>query len=66
MTLTNNGIVNYFKTTYQELSRVVWPTRAQTINHTLLVIVVSLVVAVFFGVVDYLLSLGLEQLITRF
>jgi preprotein translocase SecE subunit len=66
MTLTNNGIVNYFKTTYQELSRVVWPSRQQTTNHSLIVIAASIVTAIFFGLVDFILSLGLEQLITRF
>ena len=53
-------ISNYFKESRAELKKVVWPTRKQTINHTLTVIGISVAVAVFMGVVDYLLSKALE------
>ena len=46
-----------------EMKKVVWPTKEQTINYTLLVIVLSIGVAIFFGILDYVLNLGLEQLI---
>ena len=54
-----NKIANYFKGAKEELSKVVWPSRQTTINHTLMVIGVSVAVAIFLGVVD----LGLSQLV---
>ncbi|MBI2098999.1 preprotein translocase subunit SecE [Candidatus Uhrbacteria bacterium] len=60
-----NKLVNYFKESKTELKKVTWPTRREAANHTLLVIGISLGVAIFFGVLDYLLALGVEKLITR-
>jgi len=61
--LTNNPIVNYFKESREELAKVTWPSRRDTINHTILVVVISLAMAAFFGALDYLLNLGLEGLL---
>lgn len=55
----------YIKESYQELKKVVWPTRRQTISHTTAVIFISLTVAAFLGFIDYALQLGLEQLFQR-
>ncbi|MFA5954572.1 MAG: preprotein translocase subunit SecE [Patescibacteria group bacterium] len=63
MTLADNPIINYFKTSYQELTKVTWPTRKEATKHSLLVIAISLAVAAFFGIVDFLLSRGLELLL---
>jgi preprotein translocase subunit SecE len=54
-------IVNYFKGSKEELSKVVWPNRQTIINHTLMVIGVSIVVALFLGVID----LGLSELVGK-
>ena len=63
---SHNPITNYFRTTYQELSRVVWPTRDQVVKHTLLVIAGSIGIAIFFGIVDFIFSAALQKLIERF
>lgn len=62
----NNPITNYFRTAYQELSRVVWPSREQAIRHTILVIVGSIIVAIFFGAVDYVFDFFLKLFINQF
>jgi len=49
-----------------EFSKVVWPTRQESINLTIVVIIFSLIVALFLGVLDYLFASGLELLINRF
>jgi preprotein translocase subunit SecE len=49
-------ISNYIKESRIELKKVVWPTRKQTTNHTLMVIGISLGVALFLGAIDYLLT----------
>ncbi|MFQ5478546.1 MAG: preprotein translocase subunit SecE [Candidatus Binatia bacterium] len=43
-----------------ELKKVVWPSRQETTAFTGVVLVVVTFVAVYLGLVDYLLSLGLK------
>jgi len=45
--------VQYFKDVKNELGKVNWPTRQQTIRYTLVVILISVAVAVFLGLCDY-------------
>lgn len=47
-----NGLV-------EELKRVSWPTRAETIRLTTIVIVISLIIGVYIGIID----LGLAKLL---
>jgi preprotein translocase subunit SecE len=54
-------ITTYFKETRQEMKKVNWPTRQQTTQSTMLVIVVSIGVALFLGLFDYIYKLILEQ-----
>lgn len=55
--------INYIKNSKQELKRVVWPTKKETFNHTLIVIGISVGVAIFLGIVDFILSKVLEVVI---
>lgn len=54
----------YFKDTKAELKHVVWPSKAQTVGYTLAVIILSVLVAYFLGVFDFIFSRGLEKLLT--
>jgi preprotein translocase SecE subunit len=54
---------NYITETKEEMKHVSWPTRKQTIFFTVLVILISLGVAAYLGLFDYLFSLGLKSLI---
>lgn len=56
-------VIQYFKEVRQEMSKVTWPTRQETIRQTTLVIVISLTVALFLGGVDYLLTVLLRQIV---
>lgn len=58
-----NKFINYLKESKAELGKVTWPTRQQAVNSTILVIVVSIVVAAFLGGADYVLNWALEQII---
>ena len=60
MTLKENAVAKYLFDARDELAKVVWPSRAQVVQHSLLVIGLSLVLAAYFGLIDYLLSKGLE------
>ena len=55
-------LIQYVKDSKSELGKVTWPTKKDTIKYSILVIVITLFVAVFFGGLDWILSTGLEQL----
>ncbi len=48
-----------------ELKKVSWPTKKQTIRLTMIVIIVSLIIGLYIGIIDILLAKGLEVL-TKF
>lgn len=58
-----NRLVSYVQEAREELKKVQWPSRKETIRNSLLVIVISLVVAALLGAVDFALNLVLEQVI---
>lgn len=59
-----NKITNYFKEVRAELKHVNWPTRSQTVNYTLLVLGISIVVAALLGLFDAIFSKLLQLLIS--
>ena len=54
---------DYFIETKEEMKHVSWPTKNQTMMFTVLVIVISVVIAAYLGLFDYLFSLGLKNII---
>lgn len=56
-------IIQYFIEVKSELSKVVWPTKAQTIRHTGAVIAFSAAIAVVLGAADYGLVILLQKII---
>jgi preprotein translocase subunit SecE len=57
---------DYIKETRGELKHVSWPTRQQAIAFSLLVIIISVALALYLGLFDYLFSLGLKYVINNF
>jgi preprotein translocase subunit SecE len=57
-------ITEYFKDTKAELKHVNWPGRKLTIFYTIIVLVVSVLVAYFLGFFDFLFSSGLQKIIS--
>ena len=53
----------YLNDTRGELRHVAWPTRLQTIVYTILVIVASLLVAVYLGFFDFIFTTGLSRIV---
>ncbi len=47
------------------MKKVTWPTKKETYNYTILVIVISLAVAAFLGILDYVFNLGFKELIIQ-
>ncbi|MBU0648181.1 preprotein translocase subunit SecE [Patescibacteria group bacterium] len=60
--MSKNPIVEFFAGVQEEARKVTWPSRQQTIQTTVVVIVATVIVAAFVGVVDY----GLNYIIQRF
>ncbi len=58
-------IVDYLKETKTELKHVIWPSRMQTLYYTLIVIVLSVLIAYFLGIFDFIFSQGLGKIITK-
>jgi len=52
----------YLKEVRAELTKVSWPSRATTVNMTLLVVAVSAILGLYLGVVDYIF----HQLVIKF
>jgi preprotein translocase subunit SecE len=59
-----NKLVNYIKESRDELKKVVWPSRKETVKYTMLVIGISVGVAAFLGALDigltYVLALVIK------
>ena len=57
-------ITEYFKETKTELKHVIWPNRRQTLYYTLIIIILSVLVAYYLGIFDFIFSRGLEKIIS--
>lgn len=62
-TTRRNPVVNYLLGAKEELKHVTWPSWEQVKKSTQTVIVVSILFAIFLGVLDYIFSLGLKAII---
>jgi preprotein translocase subunit SecE len=59
-----NKVTKYFNDTVQELRKVAWPSKDELIGSTIVVVVMSLLVSIFIGVVDQVLN-GLVNLLAK-
>ena len=57
--------INYLKEVRLELSKVVWPKREEVIKLTLIVIIISVIVGLYLGALDFIYTKLLELLINR-
>ena len=60
-----NKITDYIKEVIAEAKHVTWPTRSQTVFFTVTVLLISLIVAYYLGLLDFLFGQGLKLLLTR-
>lgn len=64
--LKNNPVIKYFAEARQELAKVTWPSAETTRNYSIFVVVMSLILAAYFGALDWALTIGLEKLLAAF
>ncbi len=55
---------NYLREARAELMKVTWPSREDIVKYSLTVIVISVLLAVFMGGLDFILNIGVEKLIS--
>ena len=56
-------IKDYLTGSVSEMKKVVWPNKKQVKTYTMLVIGMSIGVAIFFSILDYIFNLGLGRII---
>lgn len=56
--------ISYFRGVWEELKKVIWPTRGELVRMTGVVIATVIIFAVIIGVADYALGYAVRQLYT--
>ena len=59
------AVITFFREARGELAKVAWPSKPDIIRNTIIVIVVSLIVAAFLGGLDAGLAFGLKAFLNR-
>ncbi len=57
---TKTGIVDFFRQVRQEVQKVTWPTRKETLVTTGMVFAMTILAAVFFFLVDQVMAEGVR------
>ena len=50
------GLIEYIKDTKGEMKHVSWPTKSQAIGYTMIVLVLSVALALYLGLFDYIFT----------
>ena len=58
-----NRIVRFFKEVKSEMKKVVWPSRKQLVNNTLIVIAVVIIIGVIIAIFDTIFQFGFFKLL---
>lgn len=57
--------ITFFKEVLVELKKVIWPSRADVIKYTVVVIIVSALVGVYLGALDFVFAKIMEIVLQR-
>ena len=60
---SDNALVRYLRETRGELRKVTWPTRQESQRLTAIVLGVTVAMAIFLGVLDFIFSRGVQALV---
>jgi preprotein translocase subunit SecE len=55
-------IIQFFKESYAELKKVIWPSKEEVAQSTKVVIISVIIFAAVLGLVDFLLLLGIDAI----
>ena len=59
----SNPITSYFKSSFEEIRKITWPTRAQALKLTILVLIISTFVTLLITTLDYIFTEGYQVLL---
>lgn len=59
------AIAKYFRECKSEIKKVVWPSRKQVVNNTLVVIAAVILIGIFIWVLDAVFQFGVFRFISR-
>jgi len=60
-----NKLTTYIKESIEEMKKVTWPTKKETYHYTLLIIGISLIMALFLGILDFGFSEGIKAILFK-
>jgi len=60
-----NKVINYLKEVKLELSKITWPKKEQVIKLTLIVFIISGIVAIYVGGIDFVFTKALEFIVNK-
>ena len=63
---TAEGVARWSREMKSELKKVVWPTREQTVNNTVIALAVMLFVGAFIWAFDWIAGMGVQALLAAF
>ncbi len=63
--MRENRLARLWRETMAELRKVVWPTREQAVNLTIIVIATVVAMSAFLGAVDYILTAIVRLIVAR-
>ena len=58
--------VNYLRESKQELEKVTWPSRKDTIRYSIITVVLTTLMALYFGALDFGLNEGFNALLQAY
>lgn len=61
-----NKISTYLKESMEEMKKVTWPTKKETYHYTLMIIIISLGIALFLGLLDTGFNTAFQSFINKF
>lgn len=62
--ITNNAAVRYLREAKEELTKVTWPSKEETLRYTVATVIFSAVLAAYFGLLDWLLNKLLAAIVS--
>jgi preprotein translocase subunit SecE len=62
-TIKGRGLISFLGSSRSEVRKIVWPTRAETMQTTLMVFIMVVILAIFLWFIDMLLGFGVKSLL---
>jgi preprotein translocase SecE subunit len=53
-----NSFITYLRNVRSEFAHIVWPTQKQALGHLFIIVLISIITAVFIAGIDYLFTQG--------